>query len=575
MSSTRRLTRQLCALLTPLTLAAALLVAYAPVQVGASSHREAPLISTDPEADATDFYMWVAPDANDKVTFVASYYPGQLPDGGPNYYRFGDDVLYEINIDNVGDGKAHIKYQFDFKTTYLNTKTFLYNSGPITPAMVNNTDPTWSLRQTYTITEVSDLSGTVVTKTLASNLPTPPSNIGEKSTPDYDALEAAAIKSFSDSGDSFKVYAGQTDDAFWVDLQVFDLLTLRGQAPPIGYSNGPTFGLDSLSGLNVQSIVLQVPISRLTRPNEPVIGGWTTSSRPSLKTHVGVAGILGGGRAIETDGPFVQVSRLGMPLTNEVVIPLALKDAFNNLKPEQDLSIYFTDFDPGPGSLTLQGLVENPELGQLLCGLYDVPMPGDSNGDCQTEFTPNQPATGRGDIFDIFLKGIKTAAPFEITVGGQKVTVPAGTNVNQFTQGTDGSGAGIQPAEMLRLNTAAPFRPGTQGSFCSATPSRLGVLGGDVCGFPNGRRPADDVVEIELLAVAGAAYPVLTNKSFTFNPALIGVLTDSVDYNDVPFDDAFPYVAQAHPGQAYVHTYARGTYLPIVVQGGGSRAGLR
>src|SRR5262249_43718481 len=121
MSPVQRITRQLCLILTPLVLIATVMVGYAPVPAGASSHREAPLISTDPEADGTDFYMFVAPNANDSVTFVASYYPGQLPDGGPNYYHFGDDVLYEIKIDNVGDGKAHIKYQFDFSTTYVKT----------------------------------------------------------------------------------------------------------------------------------------------------------------------------------------------------------------------------------------------------------------------------------------------------------------------------------------------------------------------------------------------------------------------------------------------------------------------
>jgi hypothetical protein len=265
-----------------------------------------------------------------------------------------------------------------------------------------------------------------------------------------------------------------------------------------------------------------------------------------------------------------------MPLTNEVVIPLGLKDAFNSLKPEQDLSLYFNDFDPGPGTLTLQDRVENPELGQLLCGLYGVPMPGDSNSDCNTEFTAGTPKSGRGDIFDIFLLGMKTAADFPVTVGSTSFTVPAGTNVNQFTKGTDGSGAGIQPAEMLRLNTAPSFRPGVGGSFCSATPSRLGVLGGDVCGFPNGRRLGDDAVEIELLAVAGAAYPVLTGKPFNFNPALIGVLTDSVDSNDKPFASSFPYVATANPGQEYQHKYIFPfQWLPIVIQGSSGTSGLR
>ncbi len=221
-----------------------------------------------------------------------------------------------------------------------------------------------------------------------------------------------------------------------------------------------------------------------------------------------------------------------MPLVNEVVIPMGLKDVFNTLSPNQDLGAY---------SL-LQKSVENPEIGTLLCALYNVPLPGDANKDCSTEFTPGTPRTGRGDIFDVFLTGMKLAKPFTISTKNGPVTLPAGANVNQP--------ANVVPAEMIRINTDI------KGDLCSPTPSRLGVLGGDACGFPNGRRLTDDVVEIELLAVAGAAYGVLDGRdtSFSFNPALIGVLTDGVDHNDVSFRGTFPYVARAQSGQGHWHT---------------------
>ena len=168
-------------------------------------------------------------------------------------------------------------------------------------------------------------------------------------------------------------------------------------------------------------------------------------------------------------------------------------------------------------------------------------MPADANDNCSTEVDVETPRSGRGDIFDIFLTGMVTAKPFTITTKNGPVTLPAGFNVNRP--------AGVQPAEMIRINTDI------KGDLCSPTPSRLGVLGGDACGFPNGRRLTDDTVEIELLAVAGAAYQALDGRdaSFSFNPALIGVLTDGVDTNDKPFRSSFPYFAQAQSGQTHFH----------------------
>lgn len=573
MSLNNRLLRSLCIVLTPVVLLSALFVSLSPVQVGASSHREAPLISSDPDADGTDFYMWIAPDAPNHVTLVANYIPFSAPEGAPNFNSFSPNVLYEINLDTVGDGIAHVKYQFQFSPLQRfggGLNTFLYNLGPITGLAPSATG--LQATQTYTVTEVKTYgSGAPVSTVIAANLPVPPPNIGPKSTPDYNALVTAALTAgtIGTGADQIKVFAGPRDDPFWVDLgSIFDLLSLRGQAAPIGYGvNSP--GLDNLTGFNTYSLVLQVPIARVFAGGAPagetVVGGWTTASRRATRTLLGA-----GGLGAEThSGAFIQVSRLGMPLTNEAVLPTGLKDAFNAIPPSFDATLYTTSTGAlAPAGDVLQESVENPELGTLLCALYKVPLPkapATGAGACNTPVNLNVPRSGRADIFDIFLTGMKLEKDFRIVAGTAPFTVTAGTVVNQHTKGTNGSGAGIVPAEMLRLNTATLFRPGVAGSACSTNPSRLGVLGGDACGFPNGRRPIDDVVEIELLAVAGAAYGVLTtDTSFTFNPALIGVLTDSTDGNDKPFLTTFPYLAAPHSGVNHIHTNIYYTSLPRV-----------
>lgn len=555
--------RRLCLALTPVALLATLLVGLGPAPLGASSHREAPLISSDPDADATDFYMFVSPDAQDTVTLIANYIPFSAPEGAPNFNAFSPNVLYEINLDTVGDGEAHVTYQFQFSPLQRNNggASFLYNTGPVTSL----SDADLHVTQSYTVTEVVRYGASTTSEVIATGLPVPPPNIGSKSTPNYTALvaEALAAGSVSNGGDSFKLFAGPRDDPFWVDLgSIFDLLSLRGQAPPVGYDTGRTFGIDNLTGFNVYSLAVQVPISRVLAgapAGETVIGGWTSASRRATRVLNGVAGIVGGAGAETHSGELVQVSRLGMPLVNEAVMPVALKDAFNNLRPEGDAALYTATGAPlGPIGDVLQTSVENPELGRLLCGLYGVPMPRDANGDCNTEVNLNTPGSGRVDIFKIFLTGMTLTAPFTINTATGPVTLAAGTVVNQPTEGTDGSGAGIAPAEMLRLNTAL------KGNICAPTPSRLGILGGDACGFPNGRRLGDDVVEIELLAVAGAAFNVLApaGESFSFDPALAGVLTDSVDGNDRPYLSSFPYLATPHQGQEHLHTNLYRTRLP-------------
>lgn len=447
-----------------------ILILLANFAVFASSHREAPNISADPKADATDVYAFVSPDRPDTVTLIANYLPFQEPAGGPNFYSFDDNVLYEIKIDNDGDAEEDIAYQFRFKTTIQNKNTFLYNTGPITSL----TDSDWNMRQTYILTRVDEGRRNRSTE-LGKDLPIPPSNIGPKSTPDYASLQAAAVH---DVGNGIKVFAGQNDDPFYVDLGgIFDLLTIRNLP---GNAGG---GVDGLRGYNVQSLALQIPINQLTRdqsqptdPTDPVsvIGVWTTSSRESVR-------ILRDNGEIRNSGRWVQVSRLGAPLVNEVVIPLEKKDVWNSSKPEDDGQ--FANY------------VADPELAKLLNLIYGITVPPQG---------PFGSSSQRDDLIAIFLTGI-----------------PNLTN----------SGV-AEASEQLRLNTAIPPNP---------SPNRLGVLAGDNQGYPNGRRLVDDVVDISIQAVAGAAYP-LFHPEFTPDP-LATQLGDGVDANDKPFRTSFPYLA--------------------------------
>ncbi|GAB4581953.1 MAG: DUF4331 domain-containing protein [Anaerolineales bacterium] len=514
----------LAMLLTPILILAGIFAAHSASE--ASSHREAPLISKDPFADNTDTYIFVPAGQTENVAIIGSWIPFEGPEGGPNYFEFDDQVRYDLYLDLDGDATAEVTYTLRTTTTIgAPTDTFLYNTGPINS--VN--DATWNRPQVYSLVEKFEPgmqpAGSNATNVLVNNGRTAPANIGSKSTPDYQALVNEVSYTYTDpgNGDTIKIFAGQTDDAFWVDLQVFDLLTLRGQPAPIGYTTGNKTPVDSLSGFNVHSIVLEIPISRLVRNGDPVLGMWAGARRVGM-------GVFSG-----TGNP-VQVSRLGMPLVNEVVLPMGLKDTFNAIPPSVDLTVYGL----------LQESVENPEVGTLLCALYGVPLPGDTNNDCNTEYTPGTPRTGRGDIFDIFLTGMVLANPFTINTAGGPVTLPAGFNVNRP--------ASVIPAEMIRINTAI------SGDLCAPIPSPLGVLGGDACGFPNGRRLMDDVVEIELLAVAGAAYQVLDGRdaSFVFNPALIGVLNDGVNGNDVRFAKGFPYMGLAQSGQNHIHKNSSG-----------------
>jgi hypothetical protein len=438
----------------------------------ASSHREAPLISGDPKVDATDFYSFVSPDSPKTVTFIANYIPFEEPAGGPNYFSFDDNALYAINIDNNGDAKPDITYQFRFQTTTGNGNSFLYNLGPITSLM----DPNWNVKQTYTVTKIEHGVSTV----LGTNLPMPPVNVGAKSTPNYGQLQSQAITTLPDGT---KVFAGQVADPFYADIgSIFDLLSIR-KLP--GNAGG---GVNTFKGYNVHSIAIQVPINQVTlNKNFPsdvkdpaaVIGSWTTASRQTTS-------VLTTDGAKNGSGDWVQVSRLGAPLVNEVVIPVGMKDHFNGSKPQDDAQ--FANY------------VADPEVGTLFKAIYNLAVPP------QGKFGS---ASQRDDLEAIFLTGIKG------------LTQPAN----------------VAPSEELRLNVAVA--PATN-------PNRMGVLGGDTAGYPNGRRLGDDVVDISLQAVAGAAYP-LFHPGFTVDPTG-AKLGDGVDTADLPYRSTFPYTALPYQG---------------------------
>jgi hypothetical protein len=331
-----------------------------PEESTASSHREAPLISDDPTADNTDVYAFVSPDRPDTVTLIANYVPFEEPAGGPNFNRFGDDVVYAINVDTTGDGEEDVRYEFRFRTRIRNENTFLYNTGPIDSL----SDPDFNIRQTYTVTVVRDGHRRV----LGRRLPTPPVNIGPRSTPNYEALADAAVQ---DLRGGIKVFAGQRDDPFFVDLgSIFDLLGLRPFNPFHLIPLPAAPGVDGVGGYNVHTIALQVPISAVTRPGRPVIGVYASAERKRIR-------ILGAGR-IADRGPFVQVSRLANPLINEVVIPLGRKDRWNATDPADDRRFVRH--------------YRRPELAALVNLLYPA--------------LPDVPETGRDDLVTILLTGV-------------------------------------------------------------------------------------------------------------------------------------------------------------------------
>jgi hypothetical protein len=466
---------------TPTVLLLTLVLSLMTMTAFASSHREAPGITEDPTMDNTDVYVFRSPDAPNTITIIANYIPLQEPANGPNFYNFSPSGIYEIHIDNNGDAIEDVTYQFQFRTDVRNQNTFLYNTGPV----LTLDDADLNVRQFYTVTRITGARRSGTATVMGNAFQVAPANIGPKSTPDYAALAAAAIANLPNGGG--KVFAGPRDDPFFVDIgSIVDLLTLRPiqQLHNIPPQAASAAGVDGLKGYNVHTIAIQIPISELvsggtvpaapTAPNA-VIGVWATSSRSRVSI------LNAGATRRQNFGGTQQVSRLGMPLVNEVVLSLAFKDIFNASEPKGDAPLFTSNE-------TFRNRVLNPETAQLMTALYGVSVP---------------PAP-RNDLVQVFLTGIPGA--------------------NQPPN--------VVPAEMIRLNVAVPV---------TADPNRLGALASDLGGFPNGRRLADDVVDISLRVVAG----VLVSG---FNREPNNALTDGVNANDRPFLTAFPYVALPHQG---------------------------
>jgi len=453
-----------------------------------SSHREAPAISKDPVADNTDLYAFVSPDDPGTVTIISNYLPLEAPYGGPNFFEFGPDVRYRINIDTNGDGDADIIYEFAFETQVANPNSFLYNSGPILSIDSAN----WNRKQFYSVTRTSRGHRQV----LGTGLACPPCNIGPLSTPDYDMLASEAIHSLPGGR---TVFAGQRAEGFYVDLgSIFDLGNLR----PFENLHA-TFGLPALSaavGVNgtdnfsVHSIALKVPISDLTRHGstptnvsspDAVVGVWASASRQAATVREPWSDY------VQEAGEWLQVSRLGNPLFNEVLVGMGYKDLWNSLPPSAD-----NRFAAG---------VQHPELATLLPVLYPGVFPNLA-----------KLSAPRADLVAILLTGL----PAGVVPGFQNFT-------------------GSTLADMLRLNLAIPP---------SSKPNILGLIGGDPAGFPNGRRVFDDVVTVELRAIAGVTYP-LVNSSYTPDVAA-GEITDGLTPAslNLPFLNSFPYLGTPQGG---------------------------
>lgn len=442
-----------------------------------SSHREAPEISKDPVADSTDLYAFVSPDQPNTVTLIANYIPLEAPAGGPNFFEFGDDVLYEIYVDNDGDALPEITYQFRFTTTVKNPHSFLYNTGTIDTL----DSASWNRQQTFSVSKVNAAGAATV---LATGLASPPCNIGPLSTPDYAALARAAVHTLS-TGE--RVFAGQRREGFYVDLgAVFDLADLRPfqqlHVNPVSSTGGA--GVDATKNVNVHTIAIQVPKTDLTADGsmpsdvtsaKSVIGVWTAASRQVVRLIE-----PGGAREV---GPFTQVSRLGQPLINEAIIPMGYKDLWNSTQPKDDAQFLY--------------YYEYPELASLLPVLYPGVFPNLAGL-----------SAARADLVAILLTGI----PNGIIPGFQNLT-------------------GSTPADMLRLNMAVPP---------ASSPSASGILGGDLAGYPNGRRVFDDVFTIELQAVAGVTYPLI-DHAYTPDAAASKV-TDGLSPGSDRYISSFPYL---------------------------------
>jgi hypothetical protein len=457
----------------------------------ASSHREAPLITELPKVDGTDFYMFRSyePGRENYVTLIANYLPLQDPYGGPNYFTLDPDALYEIHVDNDGDAREDITFQFRFENTLKDIKLPaggkevsipLRHAGQIAAGSTGAINET----ETYTVRVVrGDRRGDFHKGAMVSNAATgettfvkPIDNIGNKSIPDYAAYAAAHVYDVNipGCGAPGRLFVGQRKEPFQVNLgEIFDLINLNPVGPPNGEKN-------IIDDANITSLIVEVPIACLTRGNDPVIGGWTTASLRQARLLRRAPGF---DEPAKEGGPWVQVSRLGMPLVNEVVIGLKDKNRFNHSEPRNDAQ--FADY------------VTNPTLPELIEILFPIaPAPN------------NFP---RQDLVVAFLTGVP--------------------GLNQP--------AHVQPSEMLRLNTSIAATP-------KGSQHTLGVLGGDTAGFPNGRRPGDDVVDAELRVAMGVLCTLNSPAAFGCVPADAPAggapITDGAAVSDTDFDNVFPYL---------------------------------
>ncbi len=460
--------------------------ALAPSAVVASSHREAPLIASDPTVDNTDTYAFVDPKDSGKVTLVANWQPFEFASGGPTFYKWANDAQYDINIDNNGDGNPDIVYRWQFFESRNPKGTFLYNKGPVTSL----NDPDLLYQQKYSLKRIEPGSGKSVT--LVKNVVSAPSNVGPASMPNYGRLRSQAVTNLANGG---KTFAGQADDSFFLDLRVFDLL--YGAKLNSAQTAPAETGVDSLAGFNVQTIALSVKKEDLAAKGDakrnPVVGVWSTTNRRGF-TIDGKTG------AKVNQGPYVQVSRLGSPLVNELVVPYELKDKFNNSTPS--------------GDSQFAGSIVNSHVATLLNAIFGTKIK----------------ETNRTDLVAAFATGFPKIN--ELSINKDAVSKPA-------------------TAEYLRLNMSLPYKlgsgpPSPLGAFRVKSDGTLGVGadGGDT-GFPNGRRLTDDVVDIELQAIAGVLLP--TSQGGTGGKP-VSVLTDRVGSNDRPFTTSFPYVGLPQSG---------------------------
>ncbi|MEM7656267.1 MAG: DUF4331 family protein [Bacteroidota bacterium] len=540
------------------------------LQVRASSHREAPLIANDPLADNTDLYAFRSPDDPNSVTIIANYIPLQLPAGGPNYYQFGENVRYEIHVDNdVTTPGDDIIYRFTFSKTNEDPTTFF-----------NIRLGQQNLKTTYTLERSMD--GGSSFHTIITDGVVPPPNIGPRSiespvglgATDYESLMTSAITT-ANTGE--KIFCGPVDDPFFVDLGgIFDL----GDAPR---QNGTP--QDNVACLNVSAIAIQVPIATLQKDGKNVsmaanildgdyvVGVWASASRPKMRTL--------GSDSDHYSGPWVQVSRLGMPLTNEAVIPIGAKDEWNARTPynenpahfeyfyNPELALYMDDSLFGgavPGFSPLR--IQRNSLGAFdfgngqdgLFGLKGSPAVAGTALDDAVFGNLLLPAPGKPrsvDLWPAFHTGVPNLEPYQLATGKNGNPLATGKPfVNNFLP---------NGGDMLRLNMATPATDRNDPAFSSLGLIQAAVLGltdttfastanlefiPNMDGFPNGRRLEDDVTRIELQAVSGvvlAAIGLWYDDFDGTNPVsqdLIDVLTytTGVEENDTTFRSSFPYV---------------------------------